>query len=60
MVVKGRALEPYEKMAESIVMYLEHCKEVVIREIVFDFTMDYFKTAWLVGLKMIRFDNKTM
>lgn len=60
LVIKGKAIEQYEKMAESIVTYLEHCKEVVIRYVVLDFTMDYWKTPWLIGLKMVRYDNKSL
>jgi hypothetical protein len=46
-------------MAESVVGYLEKSKDLVIREAVFDFTIDYDKTPWLINMKMVRYDNQT-
>lgn len=56
--LKGKCLEIYEKMAKSACRYLEECREVVIREAIFDFTMDYQRTPWLLNLKMIKYDEK--
>ncbi len=57
-MLKGKCLEMYESMSESVIRYLEECKDIVVREAVFDYTIDYHKTPWLIGLKMVKFDNR--
>lgn len=45
-------------MSESVIRYLEECKDIVVREAVFDYTIDYHKIPWLIGLKMVKFDSR--
>lgn len=57
--MRGKSLQQYEIMAESVITFLEECKDIVVREAVFDFTVDFQKTPWLLGLKMVRYDSRT-
>lgn len=59
IALKGKSLEQYERMAESVLSYLEECRDIVVREAVFDFTVDYHRVPWIVGLRMVRYDSRT-
>ena len=58
-LVKGKALEPFEKMAYSLVHYFEKAHPLKVTEIVLDFIIDDNKTPWLLDVAAIRSKNLT-
>ena len=55
----GRSIEPYERMASSLVRYLERAKGVKILELVIDFTIDQNKNPWFSEIKSVKSRNLT-
>ena len=58
-VLRGASIEPYEKMAESLIVYLEKAKGVKVYEIVLDFIIDENKLPWLSEVKSVKSKNLT-
>ncbi len=58
-LMKGKALETCEKMAESLCEYLEHALMIVVSEVVVDFIVDDDKVIYFNDIKSIKSKAKT-
>ena len=59
-LIKGKALQQVETMAQSLVEFLEGLKKVKITEIVLDFTLDQNRIYWLhevVSIKSVKLNS---